>query len=95
MNSRFVDDDNDSSLNEVPEVQAEAVGKKIITYGMLDKRRMPSTMQNIKIPNKVIDFIQTNAEEGAVMTVIIARMLEIGMEELTKELLVSDVEIKF
>lgn len=94
---RFVDDDDEDDeirLNVIP-VQAEAGEKRLITYGQLDKRRIRTTQLNIKCPNEVLDFIEAHTEKGATVSLIIARMLLIGKEQLQKELLTGDVEVKF
>jgi hypothetical protein len=88
-------DDIEVTHDDTPAVSREVGDTRIITYGTLDRRRLPNEEKKVKIPLWVIDLIEKHAEEGANHTLIYTRMIELAARHYEKLLVVSDIEIKY
>ncbi len=93
------DFDDDDILGDNPLQPDEERGlndqSRLVTYGTLHKKKVPSAQVMLKIPTDVINFVDTNMEPGANKTLIYAKMLEIGAAYLRKQLILGDFEIKY
>lgn len=83
-----------TARTEKPKESAQIQGK-VITYGSLHHKTVPTDERKVKIPRHVSEFIREHAEPGARSTMIYAWLLERGLEAMKAELERGDCEIKF
>ena len=85
-----------SDTTEAPTVPESEAGKgEIITYGTLDRRKVPNEEKKVKIPLDIIDLVNDHAQERANHTLIYTWLMERGAEALREALLLGEVEIKY
>ncbi len=67
---------------------------KIITYGNINHRKLKTQRQEMVLPAEIAEFIDANLDEYGNRSVLLLKMLQLGYEEIKRELPFGDYEIK-